>query len=181
MTIIDRWSDRLKRHFKHFYHRRSNAPQDFFGNILESKWRTDLVNNTKIFSQIPSLMFQGPELKPGAPEPIFTEDRVVLWTKEYDVEIVLYEMMVWLDQMKDVLKYTYSNDFEQLTEPHEMHIYDSISQQVFSRGESTEQVMYDTWTAIARWIEKSEDRGSNQYPPRVADINLTYMIVLHLL
>ena len=159
MTIIDRWSDRLKRNFKHFYQRRSNPPEDFNENILQSKWRTDFVNSTKIFQQIPSLHLQGPNFIVGSPDPLFSENRMVLWTDNYDVEVVVYEMMVWFDYIKEVLKFVYVSDDYEYNHDHPEYVYDSISQQVYSRGDSTEQVMFDTWTALSHWIDKSRERS----------------------
>jgi hypothetical protein len=58
IKIIDLWSDRLKRAFKYIY-QSQRAPEDFITPILNSRWRNEVVNTTRLFAQIPFLDLKG--------------------------------------------------------------------------------------------------------------------------
>lgn len=80
IKIIDQWSDRLKRSFK-FIYQSQRPPEDFNASILKSKWRNEIVNATRLFSQTAFLDLQGPEFVIGAPAPLFDPDRYALWER----------------------------------------------------------------------------------------------------
>jgi hypothetical protein len=84
IKIIDQWSDRLKRNFKFIYFSQ-REPIDFAKQIMASKWRIELVNTTSVLSKVPILNLEGPHFIPGAPAPIFGEERQAFWPYNYEV------------------------------------------------------------------------------------------------
>ena len=88
IKIIDLWSDRLKRAFK-FIYQSQRTVEDFITPILNSKWRNEVINTTKLFAQVPFLDLEGPSFEPGTPATMFSENRVLLWGSDYSVEQVI--------------------------------------------------------------------------------------------
>ena len=88
IKIIDLWSDRLKRAFK-FIYQSQRTVEDFITPILNSKWRNEVINTTKLFAQVPFLDLEGPPFEPGTPATMFSENRVLLWGSDYSVEQVI--------------------------------------------------------------------------------------------
>jgi hypothetical protein len=96
VKIIDQWSDRLKRSFK-FIYQSQRPPEDFKAPILRSKWRNEIVNASKLFSQAAFLDLKGPDFVVGSPAPLFDPDRYLLWESDYPAGLALFEMLAWAD------------------------------------------------------------------------------------
>jgi hypothetical protein len=154
IDVIDRWSDRLKRHFSYMYKSRGRPPEDFMAPILQSKWRLDIMNITSWFQRVPYLDLRGPDFTPGSPEPLFSDGRTLMWYNDYTAEVAVYEMVTWFHHVNKIITYTHDNNLAEL--------YGPIAQQIYSRGDSTETLLFDTWTGISKWVKKfsaTESRG----------------------
>lgn len=177
IKIIEQWSDRLKRSFK-FYYQAQTTPEDFLAPIMRSKWRNEVLNTSKIFSQITFLDLQGPDFTPGSPAALFDDNRYVLWEQDYAAELAMYEMLAWLRQSR------LSPSSDGVTTDSDGAIFNPtfgrIIQHTYSRGFVSERVAYDTWQGLARFlrtIEKSSDdssgitmeQGEIKYAPLDAD------------
>lgn len=138
VKIIDQWSDRLKRSFK-FIYQSQRPPEDFKIPILRSKWRNEIVNASKLFSQSAFLDLKGPDFVVGAPAPLFDNERYLLWESDYPAGLALFEMLAWAEDVGPV-----APDFS-LEAP--------IVQHTYSRGFITERVMADFWSAFSLFLE----------------------------
>lgn len=146
IKIIDLWSDRLKRSFKFTYFASKRPQEDFQQAILDSKWRNEVLNTTRLLAECPFLSFGGPTFTPGNPTPIFKEDRFVMYDSSYPVELVLYEMLTWLKSMKVVEEISGFPSFGPIT------------QHTYSRGLVTERVMFDVWQGLAQWFGETKPK-----------------------
>ena len=155
VKVIEQWSDRLKRSFK-FYYQPKSVPEDFIAPILRSKWRNEVLNTTKIFSQATFLGFEGPDFTPGSPPALFDESRYVLWGSDYAAELALYEMVSWMKQSR------MSSDLE-TGAPYSTD-FGSVVQHTYSRGLVTERVLRDTWQGIARFLDEEKPQPP-KFPP----------------
>jgi len=135
IKIIDQWSDRLKRSFKYVYQSQREY-EDFATPILRSKWRNEIVNASKLFSQTAFLDMKGPHFEIGNPAPVFDPERYFLWESDYPAAVAMFEMMSWFESMEYLLP----------------SIGGSIRQHTYSRGLITERVLADFWMGIAQWV-----------------------------
>jgi hypothetical protein len=146
IKIIDQWSDRLKRSFK-FIYQSQRPPEDFMTPILKSKWRNEVLNTSKIFSQVAFLDLKGPDFVLGEPSPLFDENRYLLWESDYPAEVAMFEMLAWL------------KDSDPITFP---GLLNSISQHTYSRGLISERVLSDFWAGLSDFLNNHEtDLGSS--------------------
>ena len=148
IRIIDMWSDRLKRNFKYIY-QSQREPEDFSAPIMNSQWRNELLNMTRLFSQSLFLDLAGPEFTPGEPTPLFSDRRAVLWRSNYPSEVVLYEMITWMTHVDNIRQFNFGSSCDR--------VFGSVSHHTYSRGFVTERVIMDTFSALDRWLEKSEN------------------------
>jgi len=146
IKIIDLWSDRLKRSFKFTYFASKRPQVDFQQAIMDSKWRNEVLNTTRLLAESPFLSFGGPTFTPGNPAPIFKDDRYVMYDSSYAVELVLYEMLTWLKRMKVVEEISGFPSFG------------AITQHTYSRGLVTERVMFDVWQGLAQWFGETKPK-----------------------
>ena len=160
IKIIEEWSDRLKRSFK-FYYQPQTSPEDFLAPIMRSKWQNEILNTSKIFSQVTFLDLQGPDFTPGSPAPLFDDKRYILWGQDYAAELAMYEMLAWLRQTR--LSSSFESDdttsdstsidnTDAIFNP----IFGRIIQHTYSRGFVSERVAYDTWQGLARFLRTIE-------------------------
>merc|ERR1711871_356390 len=136
IKIIDQWSDRLKRSFKYIYQSQREY-EDFATPILRSRWRNEIVNASKLFSQTAFLDMKGPHYEIGNPAPVFDPDRYFLWDSDYPSAVAMFEMMTWFESMEFLLP----------------SVGGSIRQHTYSRGFITERVLTDFWKGIAQWVK----------------------------
>jgi hypothetical protein len=158
VKIIDQWSDRLKRSFK-FIYQSQRPPEDFKMPILRSKWRNEIVNASKLFSQSAFLDLKGPDFVVGAPAPLFDNERYLLWESDYPAGLALFEMLAWSEYIGPV-----AADFS-LEAP--------IVQHTYSRGFITERVMADFWAAFSLFLE-SKPAPAKSLPAREILSDLRY-------
>lgn len=142
IKIIDQWSDRLKRSFK-FVYQSQREYEDFATPILRSKWRNEIVNASKLFSQTAFLDMKGPNFEVGNPAPVFDPERYFLWDSDYPVAVAMFEMMAWFEKMEYLLP----------------SLGGSIRQHTYSRGFITERVLTDFWKGIAEWVMTIEGKS----------------------
>ena len=166
IKIIDQWSERLKRSFKFTYFASKRAPEDFQKAIFDSKWRNEVLNTTRLLSQTPFLDFGGPDFRPGAPEPIFRDDRYIMYPSGYDVELVLYEMLAWFKSISRAQSLALAPAFA-----------DSIVQHTYSRGLITERVMFDVWQGLNQWLRR-EGNGHQRKPKQLCASELAEQLSL---
>ena len=140
IKIIDQWSDRLKRSFK-FIYQSQRPPEDFMTPILKSKWRNEVLNTSKIFSQVAFLDLKGPDFVLGEPSPLFDENRYLLWESDYPAEVAMFEMLAWL------------KDSDPIIFP---GLLDSISHHTYSRGLISERVLSDFWVGLSAFLNTHE-------------------------
>ena len=165
IKIIDLWTDRLKRNFKYIY-QPQRVPEDFMAPILNSQWRNEVLNITRLFAQSLFLDLEGPFFVAGQPEPLFHPDRAVLWGADYSVEVAMYEMLIWLQNVAKVKEIAvgkvdnYDDEFA------------SITQHTYTRGFVTERVMTDMWIGLDRWIASVLD-GPNAISKNKIVLNST--------
>ena len=113
---------------------------------MKSQWRNEVVNITRLFAQTLFLDLDGPSFVMGQPEPLFHPDRAVLWGADYSVEIAMYEMIIWLQNIAVVKELAvgkidnYDDEFA------------SITQHTYTRGFATERVMTDMWIGLDNWM-----------------------------
>mmetsp|Transcript_27792 Transcript_27792/g.26609 ORF Transcript_27792/g.26609 Transcript_27792/m.26609 type:complete len:756 (-) Transcript_27792:447-2714(-) len=154
IKIIDLWSDRLKRSFKYIY-QSQRPPEDFITPIMDSKWRNEIINNTRLFAQIPFLDFQGPIYEPGSPVPLFNNDQEMLFKEDYKVEKAMVEMLVWFRRTEEVNSFLGSEISSSYLGP--------ISQHTYSRGYVTERTMHDTWLGLERWLKSIKNEPNPKF------------------
>jgi len=146
IKIIDQWSDRLKRSFKFTYFASRRPPEDFQKAIMESQWRNEMLNTTRLLGQAPFLNFGGPNFQPGFPDPLFRDDRYIMYESGYDVELILYEMLAWFENVAAAELIISTSTFS------------SIIQHTYSRGLITERVMFDVWQGLHHWTHKLKSK-----------------------
>lgn len=172
IKIIDMWSDRLKRNFKYIY-QSQRVPEDFTAPIMRSQWRNEVVNTTRLLSQAPFLDFEGPAFEPGVTQPLFRDDRVVLWEAGYSVEMVMYEMLEWFNQVHAVKSYATEMGSEvPSNSPLSPWYFGHIEQHTYSRGFITERVFMDMWLGLNRWIS-----SNNNHPSTSSDNNSDNVVI----
>jgi len=91
---------------------------------------------------VPFLDLEGPSFQPGAPTPLFREDRELLWTADYSVEAALAEMLVWGRRVEAA--HAYAGSSAAGLGPVALHTY--------SRGFVTERALFDFWQGLTRWL-----------------------------
>lgn len=154
IKIIDLWSDRLKRSFKYIY-QSQRPPEDFITPIMESKWRNEVINTTRLFAQIPFLDFQGPVFEPGSPVPLFNNNQEMLFQEDFKVEKAMIEMLVWFKRTEEVNSFLGSGITTSYLGP--------ISQHTYSRGYVTERTMHDTWLGLEKWLQDRKKVEKKEY------------------
>ena len=156
LNIIDQWSDRLKRSFKFTYFQSSRDPENFNDAILNTQWRKDFSKTMTLLSRAPFMDFEGPDFEPGNVQPLFADDRVVLWDANYPVEQVLAEMIGWqrfTDKAKAIAGLPLIGD---------------VSQHTYSRGLITERVFADTFAGLSMWLARDKTVVSHSTPEDVS-------------
>lgn len=156
INIIDEWSERLKRSFKFTYFAKRSPPQDFQKAFMDSQWRNEMRNTTRVFAETPFLDYGGPTFRPGYPEPIFRDDRYLMYDSFYRVELVMYEMLAWFKSIDSAHRISSVAPFG------------ATVQHTYSRGLITERVMFDVWQGLIPWLTESNGKS-----PRLSAAKLT--------
>ncbi len=154
LNIIDQWSDRLKRSFKFTYFQSHREPENFNEAILNSEWRKDFVKTVNLLAKAPFMDFEGPDFEPGKIQPLFADDRMLLWESNYPVDVALAEMISWqryTDKAKTIAGVPLLGEFGQHT---------------YSRGLITERVLADTYAGLSKWLTGSEAEELHQTTPK---------------
>jgi hypothetical protein len=105
-----------------------------------------MLNTTRLLGQVPFLNFGGPNFQPGFPDPIFRDDRYIMYNSGYEVELILYEMLAWFKNVASAEKIISTCTFS------------SIIQHTYSRGLITERVMFDVWQGLHHWTQKLKSK-----------------------
>ena len=150
IKIIDLWSDRLKRAFKYIY-QSQRPPEDFITPIMQSRWRNEVLNTTRLFALIPFLDLQGPEFLPGSPAPLFHPERQPSWEEDYDTTLAMGEMLVWLQRIERANLFAGESMSPSYLGPVKQHTY--------SRGYVTERALHDCWLGLEKWLGTSQEHA----------------------
>ena len=148
INFIDKWSERLKRAFKFTYFASKRPPENFEKAIMDSEWRNDVLNTTRLFSETPFLAFTTPLFTPGEPAPLFSRDRSILYGSDFSVPVVMYEMLAWLS--KNAAAQALAG----------LSTNQSILHHTYSRGAVTENCMHDVWLGLLHWIAALDAAGN---------------------
>lgn len=146
MNIIDQWSDRLKRSFKFTFYQSTREPENFNESIMNSLWRNDFARTVKLLAKAPFMDFEGPDFEPGVVQPMFADDRVLLWDSNYKVDVALAEIFAWIDHVDKAKKIA------------GLPTIGLIKQHTYSRGLITERVLTDTFKGLTEWLSGTVEK-----------------------
>lgn len=146
VNIIDQWSDRLKRSFKFTFYQSSREPENFNEAVMNSQWRNDFAKTVKLLAKAPFMDFEGPDFEPGVVQPMFADDRVLLWDSNYKVDVALSEIFAWIDHIDKAKKIAGQPTIG------------LIKQHTYSRGMITERVLTDTFKGLTEWLSGTVDK-----------------------
>ena len=140
---------------------------------MDSAWRNEVLNTTRLLGEAPFLDFAGPNFTPGAPKPLFMDDRYVMYSPAYEVGLIMYEMLAWLRKMEAVQSVA------------SISTGNVIVQHTYSRGELTERTMFDVWLGISHWLQSAnvddtiKSKASISSKPLQSAAALTDSLSLH--
>lgn len=143
VSIIDKWSDRLKKVFKYTFVSKTK-PIDFMQAILDSNWRTAIINTCKLLSRTPFLDLDGPAFTPGAPATLFPSGGPV--SSIFRADQMMYEMLTWTAYMESAKEFAGVD---------ESLMIGDVTQQVISRGMVVERGLFDVWSSLSSWLPTS--------------------------